>query len=100
MEFSQQKLHLFHHDVGARLHDAFIGFPVPAVAFKSSSGLVERTIVTFARLDAFVASTGTYLLADGCEKVGCHLQKLYNGTFFMQLSVGFVQLTQKIGEII
>lgn len=97
---SEDNLQLFKHDVAVRVLHEFMGFSVSSVASSSESRVVEGTIATLARLDAFVATTVTCLRADGSEKVGGHRQKLYSETFSAFLPIAFAQLTEQIGAYV
>lgn len=69
---SKDILQIFKHEVSVSVLYAFMGFYVFSVAFSSDFGVVDGTIATLARLDAFVATTNACPRADGSEKFRGH----------------------------
>lgn len=53
-------------------------------------------IFSLARLDAFVVTVVTCLRSRGTDKVGCHCEKLYYGTFESFFQKAFDQIASTI----
>lgn len=79
---SGSTLHVFYHQIAIRILHQFMGFRSEHPT--NTSGVqtyVENSIVTFARIDAFIAMTVVCLRKDGMDTVGGHRQKLYHEAF-------------------
>lgn len=76
------------------------GISISSVASSSGSSFAESTIAAFKRLEAFVVTTVTFRRADGSEKVGAYLQKLYTKTVAAFLPIGFTKFNEQIRALV
>lgn len=99
--FSDGTLQLFRHQIAIRVLHQFMGFdPQQPGSSASVETYVENSIVSLARLDAFIATAVVCLREDGTDTVGGHRQKLYHETFKPYVADAYNQIIGKVGRFV
>lgn len=78
---TEDHLQLFGHNIAINVLHQFMGFVSGSTAMASDDNKIEGTVLSFARLNAFITTAVGCLRDDESGKAGSHRQKLYQDTF-------------------